>query len=237
MEDQPHDATNPKSAALIVDGVIRSRKAVRAFRPDPVSKHVVAEIIEVAGAAPSNFNTQPWMIHVLAGDRKRALSKTVLSAHEGNLAPTFTPFPDVLPRACKQRQDDYGLQFLDAQGIDRNDLATRSRITGRNFLFFDAPVGLIFTIDACLKKYSWLDCGLFIQNIMIAAKARGLDTCPQVAFARYQSLIAEHLDLPTGHEVMCGMSLGYADERAAVNYLNVPREPVERVAKFFGFPD
>jgi nitroreductase len=98
-------------------------------------------------------------------------------------------------------------------------------------------VGLVFTIDARLKKHSWLDCGLFIQNIMIAARARGLDTCPQVLFARFQTVIAEQLDLPSGQDVMCGMSLGYADERADINRLNMPREPAERFASFLGFPD
>jgi nitroreductase len=101
----------------------------------------------------------------------------------------------------------------------------------------DASVGLIFTIDARLRKHSWLDCGLFIQNIMIAAKARGLDTCPQVVFARYQPLIAEHLHLPPGHDVVCGMSLGYADEGAAINRLDMPREPIERFSNFLGFSD
>jgi len=90
-----------------------------------------------------------------------------------------------LGNACKQRQDDFGQRYYGALGIDRNDATARSQQTGRNFLFFDAPVGLIFTIDARLQKHSWLDCGLFIQNIMIAARARGLDTCPQVLFARY----------------------------------------------------
>ena len=108
---------------------------------------------------------------------------------------------------------------------------------GRNFMFFDAAVGLIFTIDARLKKHSWLDCGLFIQNIMIAAKGRGLDTCAQVVFARYQPLIAKYLNLPPGHDVICGMSLGYADERADANRLTSPREPVERFASFLGFPE
>lgn len=171
------------------------------------------------------------------GDRKRALSALLLSAHNANTMPAAAHFPEILPAACEARQDDFGRRLYGALGIDRADAAARSRTTGRNFSFFDAAVGLIFTIDARLKKHSWLDYGLFIQNIMIAAKARGLDTCPQVVFARYQPVIAEHLNLPPGHDVVCGMSLGYADERSAVNRLNLPREPVERFAHFLGFPD
>ena len=197
----------------------------------------MTEIIEVAHTAPSNSNTQPWMVYVLAGDRKRALTEVLLSAHNGNLMPPFAYFPDVLPAVCKQRQDDFGSRYYYALDIDRNDAPARSRATARNFLFFDASVGLIFTIDTRLKKHSWLDCGLFIQNIMIAAKARGLDTCPQVVFARYQPLIAEHLHLPPGHDVVCGMSLGYADEGAAINRLDMPREPIERFTNFLGFSD
>jgi nitroreductase len=237
MNEQPSESAEPSSVARVVDAVICSRRAVRAFRPEPISKHAVAAILEVAATAPSNSNTQPWMVHVLAGDAKRALSDALLHAHNRRLMPAFAHFPDPLPDASRQRQDDFGLRYLRALGIDRNDAPARSRATGRNFVFFDAAVGLIFTIDARLKKHSWLDCGLFIQNVMIAAKARGLDTCPQVVFARYQPLIAELLGLPSGHDVICGMSLGYADEQADINRLNHPREPVERFASFLGFPE
>jgi nitroreductase len=157
MEEQLLLSTAPTSIAGIVDVIIRSRKSVRAFRPEPVSKRVVTEIIEVARTAPSNSNTQPWMVYVLAGDRKRALTEVLLSAHNGNLMPPFAYFPDVLPVVCKQRQDDFGSRYYNALDIDRNDAPARSRATARNFLFFDASVGLIFTIDARLKKHSWLD--------------------------------------------------------------------------------
>jgi nitroreductase len=110
-------------------------------------------------------------------------------------------------------------------GIDRRH--GPSRQTGRNFVFFDAPVGLIFTIHATLTKHSWLDCGLFLQNLMLAAHVRGLATCPQVSFVRFQSIIAEQLGLGPEEVVTCGMSCGYADEQAAVNQLNMPREPVK----------
>ncbi|HYL88180.1 MAG TPA: nitroreductase, partial [Burkholderiales bacterium] len=103
------------------------------------------------------------------------------------------------------------------------------------FLFFDAPVGLIFTIDSALTKHSWLDFGLFIQNVMLAAHARGLATCPQVSFARFQSIIAKHLALAPQEAVACGMSLGYADEEAAVNHLGMPREPLDAFTRWHGF--
>jgi nitroreductase len=237
MNEQPPESTGPTSVAGVVDAVICSRRAIRAFRPEAISRRTIAEILAVAATAPSNSNSQPWMVHVLAGDPKRAFSDALLDAYNRQLMPPFAHFPDALPEACNQRTQDFGLRYYRALGIDRSDAPARSRATGRQFMFFDAAVGLIFTIDARLKKHSWLDCGLFIQNIMIAAKARGLDTCPQVVFARYQPLIAEHLGLPPGHDVICGMSLGYGDERADINRLTLAREPVERFACFLGFPE
>jgi nitroreductase len=217
-----------------VDTLIRSRRTVRAFRPDPVSRGQLVEILETARTAPSTFNTQPWRVHVLAGNAKRALGEAILRAHAANAAPQFSPFPEPPPRACSARQEDFGRRYYASLGIDRADMASRARQTGRNFLFFDAPVGLIFAIDAALTKHSWLDCGLFLQNLMLAASARGLATCPQVAFVRYQSVIARQLAFKPEETVVCGMSLGYEDEQAAVNHLEMPREPVEGFTRWWG---
>ena len=221
--------------AAAIDNVIRSRKTVRAFRPDLMPRALLVEILESARMAPSTFNTQPWRVHVLAGEAKRALGEAILRAHAANAAPTFSPFPEPPPPACRARQEDFGRRYYASLGIDRADTASRARQTGRNFLFFDAPVGLILTIDAALTKHSWLDCGLFLQNLMLAACARGLASCPQVAFVRYQSVIARELGLAPQEAVVCGVSLGYEDERAAVNHLEMPREPVEGFTRWWGF--
>ena len=228
-----HTAT--LDAAAVVDTVIRSRKTVRAFRPDPVPRSQLVEIIEVARTAPSNFNTQPWRVHVLAGAAKRALSEAISRVHSANTHPPFSPFPQPPPPDCAARLNDFGRRFYTTLSIDRSDMAARARQTGRNFLFFDAPVGFIFTIDSALTKHSWLDFGLFLQNLMLAAHARGLATCPQVSFVRYQSVIAEELGLAPEEAVTCGMSLGYADKQAAVNHLGMPREPIEQFTRWLGF--
>ncbi len=227
----------PTTAAEAMDAAMRARKSTRAFRADTVSRRQVQEILAIAGSAPSNSNTQPWQVHVLAGAPKRALSAALLEAHEGNSLPAFAHFPDPLPAACGARQDDFGARYYRALGIDRSDAAARARQTGRNFAFFDAPVGLIFTIDAGFKPHSWLDYGLYLQSVMLAATARGLATCPQVSFARYQPVIARELQLPPGQSVVCGMSLGYADDSAAVNHLGMPREPVDSLVTLLGFED
>jgi len=227
--------SNPTDAVAVVDNVIRLRTTVRAFRSDPVPRSQLVEILDVARRAPSNFNSQPWRVHLVAGTVKRALSEAIAHAHSANTHPAFSPFPDPPPPDCAERVDDFGRRYYSALGIDRADMTARARQTGRNFLFFGAPVGLIFTIDSALTKHSWLDCGLFIQNVMLAARARGLATCPQVSFVRYQSIIAEQLKLAPEEAVTCGMSLGYAEEQAAVNRLGMPREPLAVFTRWHGF--
>src|SRR5262249_44457820 len=146
-------------------------------------------------------------------------------------------FPQPPPPDCATRVNDFGARLYSGLGVDRADMTARGRQTGRNFTFFDAPVGLIFTIDSTLTKHSWLDYGLFLQTLILAAEVRGLATCPQVSFVRFQSIIAEQLGLNPGEMVPCGMSVGYADEPAAVNRLNMPREPVEAFTRWLGFDD
>ena len=221
----------------VLDMVIRSRKAVRAFRPDPVPRSALVEILELARLAPSNFNTQPWRVHVLAGSAKQTLSEAILQVHSANTQPPFSPFPQPPPEDCATRLEDFGRRLCGALGIQRSDMVARGRQTARNFLFFGAPVGLIFTIDSGLTKHSWLDFGLFLQTLMLAAHARGLSTCAQVSFVRYQSVIAEQLGLATNEAVTCGMSLGYEDNDAAINHLAMPREPLEKFTRWLGFDE
>jgi nitroreductase len=224
-------------AAALLDTVIGSRKSVRAFRLDPVPKQHLVEILDAARAAPSNFNSQPWRVYVLTGEAKRALGDTLLQAHVAQTVPLFSPFPQTNPPECAARVDDFGRRLYASVGVDRADMAGRARVSGRNFVFFDAPVGMIFTIHAALTKHSWLDFGLFLQTLMLAAQVRGLSTCPQVSFVRFQSIIAEQLKLGPDELVTCGMSCGYADEEAAVNRLDMPREPLDGFTRWLGFDE
>lgn len=217
-----------------VDSVIRARKTTRAFKSHPVARSVLVDILELARTAPSTFNTQPWRVHVFAGAAKDALSEALLRAHTANSEPPHSAMPQPPPAACAARQEDFGKRYYDVLGIDRGDMAARSRQTGRNFVFFDAPVGMIFTIDASLKKHSWVDYGLFLQTLIIAAQARGLATCPQVSFVRYQEVIVKHLGLPADVAVVCGMSLGYAEDEAPLNVMQMPREPLSAFCDWRG---
>jgi nitroreductase len=219
----------------IVDAVIRSRTAVRAFSPAPVSKSTLKEIFEVARHAPSNSNSQPWYAHVLEGEPKRLFSEAVMRSHEKDELPPSGHFPNELPAVCKDRQADFGNRLYKVLGIDREDARGRYRQTGRNYCFFDAPVGLIFSIDRRLTKHSWLDFGLFLQTVMLAARSRGLDTCPQVSFVRHEPVIQDFLKLPADQTIVCGMSMGYAEPGAALNRLGMPRAEVDAFATFLGF--
>jgi nitroreductase len=223
--------------ARIVDAVLRSRKTIRAYKSDLVPQELVLEILNVAATAPSNSNTQPWRVCVLTGQPKAALSAELVSAFQEGDWPPSTHFPEPLPGTYALRQQDFGARYYAALGIERGDAAARARQTQRNFVFFDAPVGLIFTIDQRLTAHSWFDLGLFVQNVMIAARARGLDTCPQVSFARFHRLIAKHLKLEENEVTACGMSMGYAERGAAVNQMQMPRAPAAQFARFVGFAD
>jgi len=137
------------------------------------------------------------------------------------------------PWLSRRRKIGFGLYGL--LGIGKDDKAGMKRQTGRNFVFFDAPVGLIFTMDRSLGQGMFIDYGMFMANLMTAARARGLDTCPQAAFADYHKTIRETLGIPDNELVVCGMALGYADRDAPENRLQTEREPVAGFADFRGF--
>src|SRR5688572_9926302 len=232
--------TIPPQTTAAVDAAITSRRSVRAFLPTPVPRETIEDILAVASRAPSGVNTQPWKVTVLTGDAKQALSRKILAAHDANFAAGSTGadvgeydyyptewVPPYIDRRRKIGWDLYGLL-----GIGKGDKARMHAQHGRNYRFFDAPVGLIFTIDRILRQGSWLDYGMFLQNIMVAARARGLDTCPQAAFIGFYNVIEEHLALPRTEMVVCGMSLGWADESAPENQLVTEREPVSGFTRF-----
>jgi len=229
-------AVTPETTAA-VDAAITSRHSMRAYLDRPVPRETIEAILEVAARAPSGTNTQPWQVHVLTGQPLQDLGQRILAAHndpaeaaqhreEYPYYPTqwVSPFID---RRRKVGWDLYGLL-----GIGKADKARMHAQHGRNYTFFGAPVGLIFTIDRTLAQGSWLDYGMFLQSLMVAARGRGLDTCPQAAFTQYHRLIAERLQLPANQMVVCGMALGWADPAAIENTLVTDREPVAGFTTF-----
>jgi nitroreductase len=229
----------PETVAA-VDAAITSRRSVRAFLPTPVPRQTIEDILTVASRAPSGVNTQPWKVTVLTGEAKEKLSRTILAEHDARAASSSTGadvgeydyYPTEWISPYIERRRKIGWDLYGLLGIGKTDKARMHAQHGRNYAFFDAPVGLIFTIDRILRQGSWLDYGMFLQNVMTAARARGLDTCPQAAFIGFHKVIAEELALPPSEMVVCGMSLGHADENAVENRLVTEREPVSAFARF-----
>lgn len=220
------------ASVAAVDAAITSRHSMRAYLPTPVPRQMLEDILRVASRAPSGTNIQPWQVHVLTGAAKQALSAKILEAFNDPLVAAthsdeypYYPAEWRSPYIDRRRKMGWGMYGL--LGIEKGDKQRMHEQHGRNFKFFDAPVGLIFTIDRVMQQGSWLDYGTFLQNIMIAARARGLHTCPQVAFMQFHKIIVEFLGAAPEQMLVCGMSLGYADPDAAVNTLITEREPVK----------
>lgn len=231
------DLSCTAEATAVVDATITSRHAVRAYLPRPVPRATIEEILSVASRAPSGTNTQPWKVHVLSGAALAALSGAIRAAYDDpQLAQAhreeYAYYPTQWVAPYLERRRKLGWDLYGLLGIGRTDKARMHEQHGRNYAFFGAPVGLMFTIDRVMERGSWLDYGMFLQNIMIAARARGLDTCPQAAFTQFHRIIEQHLQLGEGEMVVCGMSLGHADPQAVENRLQTERVPVAQFARF-----
>jgi nitroreductase len=221
----------------IVDQAITSRRSIRAFLPKQVDRDDIEAILDVAARAPSGTNTQPWNVYVLTGAVKERLSAEILRAHNDPAlgrqhVEEFAYYPREWKSPYIDRRRKVGWDLYSLLGLTRENKAGMHAQHGRNYLFFDAPVGMIFTIDRTMEQGSWLDYGMFLQNIMIAARGRGLDTCPQAAFTQYHRIIAEVLSLPASEMVVCGMSLGYADMSRIENSLVSERVPASAFTRF-----
>jgi nitroreductase len=220
-----------------VDHVIRSRRSLRAFLNTAVDVEDIRAILEVAARAPSGTNTQPWKVYVLTGERLRQLSDKILAAHnDPEVAKLHTEeyryYPVEWRSPYIDRRRKVGWDLYALLGLGRENKEGMHAQHGRNYRFFDAPVGIIFTIDRVMEQGSWLDYGMFLQNIMLAAKARGLDTCPQAAFTQYHEIIQEELALPANEMLVCGMSLGFADMSKVENTLQTERASVDDFVYF-----
>jgi nitroreductase len=220
-----------------VDAAITSRRSVRAFLPTPVPRGTIEAILQVASRAPSGTNTQPWKVHVLTGAARETLSRDILAAYDdpaerAKHSEEYAYYPTDWVSPYIDRRRKIGWDLYGLLGIGRTDKARMHEQHGRNYRFFDAPVGLIFVIDRIMRQGSWLDFGMFLQNVMVAARARGLDTCPQAAFMQFHRIIEAQLGLAPTEMVVCGMSLGHADHEAVVDRLVTEREPVAGFTTF-----
>jgi nitroreductase len=229
---------NSADITKVVDDNIKARRSIRAFLPKPVAKQDLLDLLEVSGRAPSGTNTQPWQVYVVTGEMKRAISDEIIGIFNDPEAlkehtEEYSYYPSTWIDPYISRRRKVGFDLYGLLGLGKGDKEKMQAQTARNYTFFDAPVGVFFVIDRVMQQGSWLDYGMFIQNVMLTAKARGLDTCPQAAFTQFHRVIAKHLDLKPEQQLVCGMSLGYADTTKIENTLVTERVSAESYTHFF----
>ena len=225
------------ATARAVDEAITSRHSIRAFLPTPVPRETIEEILAVASRAPSGTNTQPWHVAVLTGAALQSLSMKLVAAYDDPVerarhTEEYAYYPTEWKSPFIDRRRKVGWDLYGLLGIAKTDKERMHAQHRRNYEFFGAPVGFMFTIDRIMRQGSWLDFGMFLENIMVAARGRGLDTCPQAAFTPFHRLITEAIGIPEDQQLVCGMSLGWRDANAIENTLVTEREPVARFARF-----
>ncbi len=222
-----------------VEEAIRSRKSVRQFSSKPVDGQTVRDILEIAKWAASGGNLQPWKVKVLTGVPLSDLVQKV----QGKLAtgqmesPEYNVYPPELKDPYRTRRRVVGQALYDLIGVPREDTPGKFRQLAKNFEFFGAPVGLFFVMDRQMEIGQYVDLGIFMQNIMLMARDKGLHTCPQEAWAQWPKTTAEFLKVPDDEMVFCGMALGYMDEEAIINNLKSERADLEEFVEFQGFSE
>jgi len=220
-----------------VDWALVTRRATRAFLPTPVPRMDVEAILDVARYCASGVNTQPWHVHVVMGAAKERLTDAIMRVYDDSslmakLDEPYDYYPQEWTSPYIDRRRKVGWDLYGLLGIQKSDKDRMHAQHGRNYRFFDAPVGLMFTIDRSMGRGSLIDYGMFLQSIMVAARARGLDTCPQAAFTTFHRIIAEQLAIPEQQMFVCGMSLGYADPSRIENSLATDREAASNFTTF-----
>ena len=216
---------------------VQTRRSLRAFTDQSVDDETIRQILNTAARAPSGTNIQPWHVYVLTGEARDSLCDHVCeafdedaSAHTGEVP--YYPETWFEPYISRRRKIGWDLYSL--LGIKKGEREKTHAQHRRNFRFFDAPVGLMFTIHRDLSTGSWMDYGMFLQNIMILAREAGLHTCPQAAWSDFHKVIRPELGLADEEIVVCGMALGFADESAIENTLVSEREPLDNFVTFVG---
>jgi len=223
------NASGVSEGAHFVDEAITSRRSIRGFTDQPVPRDLIEHLLLVSARAPSGTNMQPWRSYVVTGAAKERLTATILdmNANQPETEPRrWKYYPDDFPPLYKARRRKIGLDLYGLAGIEKGDTEGAARQRNRNYDFFGAPVGMIFTISDELETGSWLDYGCFIQNIMTAARGYGLHTCPQAIFADVPMAVRKVVPISDEEIIVCGMSVGYVDESVDVNALETERAPL-----------
>jgi nitroreductase len=240
MDREPHLPENLPPAGVPIARALVSRRSVRGFLPLPVPRATIDGILALAARAPSGTNCQPWKVYVCTGAVRDALSAELLAAHDAAAAGArehteeYAYYPKTWRDPYLTRRRKLGWDYYGVMGIARGDRAATHAQHAKNYRFFGAPVGLFFTLDRDLEQGSWLDCGMFIEGVMIAARAYDLHTCPQAAFTPFHRIVRRHLGIPDGEILLCGMALGVIDDGARENALVTEREPPSVFVRYAG---
>ncbi len=214
---------------------IKARASTRAFLNREVDRATVDSILDAARWAPSGVNTQPWQVIALSGATKQAIGEAIISARAEGVQPDpdYRYYPSRWAEPYKTRRYQCGMALYGALDIQRDDKQRRREVWEANYRFFDAPMGLLFLLDRNLEKGSWVDMGMFVQNVMLAALGHGLATCPQASLAEYPGLVRKLLGLTDELALVCGMSLGFPDPEAPVNGYRTTREAVASFRRWY----
>ena len=207
---------------------MKGRHSVRAYLDKPVAPEVVEAVLEAARYAPSGVNTQPWRVAVVSGEAKVHLGEALERVRREGIDPDpdYTYYPEAWREPYKGRRKACGLALYGALEIGRDDRARQMDAWCANYRFFDAPVGLLFFMDRDMGQGSWLDMGMFMQNVMLAARTHGLESCPQASLADYPNIVRQQLGFDDSRLLLAGLALGYPDDFAPVNQYRLDREPV-----------
>jgi len=214
---------------------MRGRQSTRAFLDRPVARATIETILDAARWAPSGVNAQPWQVAVVMGGTQQRLGAALLAARVRGEAerPDYDYYPKQWDEPYKSRRRATGLALYGALKIGKDDSDARLKAWNNNYSFFGAPAGLLFFVDRALSQGSWVDMGMFIQNVMLAARAHGLETCPQASLAEYPDIVRKIVNVPDTRALICGMALGYADADAPVNRYRTEREPVSAFTQWY----
>jgi nitroreductase len=231
------------STSVTIQQALDSRMSARAYTQQAVSKETITDILQMSARAPSGTNTQPWKVYVLQGESRNSLVAKVCAAHDeirahpekaADYREAYDYYPEkwVSPYIDRRRENGWSLYGL--LGIGKADKDKMHAQHQRNYKFFDAPVGLMFTLDKVMGRGSLVDYGMFLQSVMLAARAHGLHTCPQAAWNGFANIILPHIGAGADEMLVCGMALGYADDQDIVNTFRTPRETVESFTHWLG---
>lgn len=220
---------------MTIKTLLQTRHSTRAFLNKPVAQADIENLLDTARLAPSGANTQPWQVAVLTGDAKQQLADKLQQAFFNGVKsiPDYAYYPTLWQSPYTERRRACGMQLYQSLHIQRGDKAAQQAQWAANYRAFDAPVMLLFFLDSAMQTGSYLDMGLFLQTLMLAASEKGLATCPQAALAEYPDIVKNQLSYPADSQLVCGLALGYEDTAAAVNQYRTERIKVSEFTRFF----